>query len=213
MLAFFRNSSLTEFRSSFLFYLSFFCTVWVVLNGISLQKQPVVPQFWCSSRFYFYQTVTTFLNILSVILLCWWQYTTLKLFLGFWFVLESDQQETLDLSRKWIVDFNAGEPDLTVQVNCCYMEMDGSVLDEKWSFNKILKLSYSSKLDLDKHTQENWILDSLQPSTEYCCHVWAGAPIATWICWMSYRIRYLGLLVLHLLHLLNTWLNVEMQPV
>ena len=37
--------------------------------------------------------------------------------------------------------------------------------------------------------------------------------VATWNCWISYKNGYAGLLVLHLLPLMNPWLIVEMQPV
>ena len=36
--------------------------------------------------------------------------------------------------------------------------------------------------------------------------------VATWNCWTSYKNGYAGLLVLHLLLLLNPWLIVEMWP-
>ena len=36
--------------------------------------------------------------------------------------------------------------------------------------------------------------------------------VATWNCWISYRNGYAGLLVLHLLPLMNPWLIVEMKP-
>ena len=36
--------------------------------------------------------------------------------------------------------------------------------------------------------------------------------VATWNCWISYKNGYAGLLVLHLLLLLNPWLIVEMWP-
>ena len=42
------------------------------------------------------------------------------------------------------------------------------------------------------------------------CHVWAGALVATWNCYISYKNRYVGLLVLHLLPLCNPWLIIEM---
>ena len=35
--------------------------------------------------------------------------------------------------------------------------------------------------------------------------------VATWNCWISYRNGYVGLLVLHLLRLLNPWLIVEIS--
>ena len=40
---------------------------------------------------------------------------------------------------------------------------------------------------------------TIRPRMEYCCHVWA------WICWISYRNRYVGQLILHLLSLLNLY--------
>ena len=36
--------------------------------------------------------------------------------------------------------------------------------------------------------------------------------VATWNCWISYKNRYAGLLILHLLPLLKPWLIIEMQP-
>ena len=36
--------------------------------------------------------------------------------------------------------------------------------------------------------------------------------IATWNCWISYKNQYAGLLILHLLPLLNPWLILEMSP-
>ena len=40
---------------------------------------------------------------------------------------------------------------------------------------------------------------------EYCCHVWAGAPSCYLNRWINYKNRYAGLLVFHLLPLLNPW--------
>ena len=51
---------------------------------------------------------------------------------------------------------------------------------------------------------------AIPPCIEYCCHVWAGALVATWNCQISYKNGYTGLLVLHLLLLSNHWLIVEM---
>ena len=64
---------------------------------------------------------------------------------------------------------------------------------------------------------------------EYYSHVWVGAPncyhkalhgilampglvllIATWVCWIIYRDRYVKLLIIDLLHLLNHWLFFKM---
>ena len=51
-----------------------------------------------------------------------------------------------------------------------------------------------------------------QPYMEYCCHVWTGSPVTTSNCCISYKNGYDGLLILHLLPLLNPWLITEMQP-
>ena len=119
------------------------------------------------------------------------------------------------------------------------VKMDGSVLEEKSSF-KILGLTFSSKLDWGSYiisiakTASKKIgalirsIKFLSPEValylhkstirscmEYCCHVWGGTPscyldlldkLQKWIC------RIAGLLVLHLLLLLNPWLIIEMWP-
>ena len=59
--------------------------------------------------------------------------------------------ETLDLGKKWLVDFNAGKTQLVSfdQSNnkgSIDVKMDGSLLEEKSSF-KMLGLTFSSKLD------------------------------------------------------------------
>ena len=65
--------------------------------------------------------------------------------------LESDLRDTLDLVRKWLADFNARKNqlvlfDLSNNTAAIYVKMDGSVLEAK-SFFKMLRLSFSSKLD------------------------------------------------------------------
>ena len=117
------------------------------------------------------------------------------------------------------------------------VKMDGSVLEEKTSF-KMLGLTFSSKLDWGSYifsiakTASKKIgalirfmkfrypevglylyKSTILPCMEYYCHIWAGAPS----CYLellhkliSYRNRYVGLLVLHLLPLLKLWLIVEM---
>ena len=47
---------------------------------------------------------------------------------------------------------------------------------------------------------------------EYCFHFWAGAPSCYLKLLDSYKNECAGLLVLHLLLLLNPWLIVEMWP-
>ena len=111
------------------------------------------------------------------------------------------------------------------------VKMDGSVLEEK-SYFKMLGLTFSSKLDWGSYfisitktaSKKIGVLthsmkflspdvalylykSTIRPCMEYCCHIWAGAPSSTWNCWISYRKGYVGLLVLHLLRLLNPWLN------
>ena len=67
------------------------------------------------------------------------------------FELESDLQDIVDCGRKWLVDFNAGKPQLVSfdwsnNTGDIVVKMDGSALDEKLSF-KMLGLTFSSKLD------------------------------------------------------------------
>ena len=106
--------------------------------------------------------------------------------------------------------------------------MDGYVLEEKLSF-KILGLTFYSKLDWASYiisitkTASRKIgalirsmkffssevalylyKSTIRSCMEYCCHVLAGAP--------SCYYGYAGLLVLHLLLLLNPWPIAEMWP-
>ena len=62
--------------------------------------------------------------------------------------LESNLGDTVDWSRKWLVDFNAAKTQLNWSKNTVAIDvnMDGSVLEEKASF-KMLGLIFSSKLD------------------------------------------------------------------
>ena len=62
--------------------------------------------------------------------------------------LEFDQRDTLDWGRKWLVDFNAVKTQLILfdQSKNTSVKMDGSVLEEKSSFN-MLGLTFCSKLD------------------------------------------------------------------
>ena len=116
--------------------------------------------------------------------------------------------------------------------------MDGSVLDEKPSF-KMLGLTFSSKLDwgfycffgisIAKTVSKK--IGALIRSMKFFSpevalylsinlpqvHAWNTVVmsglvplVATWNCPISYKNGYAGLLVLHLLPLLNPWLNVGM---
>ena len=117
--------------------------------------------------------------------------------------------ETLDWGKEWLVDFNAGKTQLVSfdrsnNTGAIDVKMDGSGLEEKSSF-KMLRLTFSSTLDwgsyiicIAKTTSKKiealirsmkfffpevalYLYKSIiRPCMEYCCHVWAGAPISTW---------------------------------
>ena len=53
---------------------------------------------------------------------------------------------------------------------------------------------------------------TVQSSMEYCCHILAGAPSCYLELLDKLKSEYAGLLILHLLLLLNPWLIVKMQP-
>ena len=137
--------------------------------------------------------------------------------------LESDLRDTVDWGKNWLVDFNAGKTQLvwldrSNNNGSIDVKMGGSILEEKSTF-KMLGLTFSSKLDWGSYiifiakTASKKIgalihslkflspevalyhnKSTIRPCMEYCCHVHAG------------------LLVLHLLLLLNPWLIVEMWP-
>ena len=119
--------------------------------------------------------------------------------------LESDLGDTVDLGRKWLVDFNAEKTQLvsfdrSKNTGAIDVKMDGSVLEEK-RYLKMLGLTFSSKLDWGSYivsiakTASKKIgalirsmkflslevtlylyKSTIQPFMEYCCHAWAGAP-------------------------------------
>ena len=65
--------------------------------------------------------------------------------------LKSHLRDTVDWSRKWFVNFNAGKTqlisfDLSNNTGAIDVKMDRSVLEEKSTF-KMLGLTFSSKLD------------------------------------------------------------------
>ena len=65
--------------------------------------------------------------------------------------LESDQRDTVNWGKKWLVHFNAAKTQLVSfdrsnNNGCIDVKMDGSVLEEK-SFFKMLGLNFYSKLD------------------------------------------------------------------
>ena len=120
------------------------------------------------------------------------------------FKLKSDQRDTVDWDRKWLVDFNAGKTQLVSfdqsnNIGAIDVKMDACVLEEKLSF-KMLGLTFSSKLDwgsiisiaktaskkigalirsmkfLSLEVPLNLYKSTIRSCMEYCCHVWAGAP-------------------------------------
>ena len=65
--------------------------------------------------------------------------------------LESDQRDTVDWGRKWLIDLNAVKTQLVLfdwskNSGVINVKMDGSVLEEKSSC-KMLGLNFSSKLN------------------------------------------------------------------
>ena len=124
------------------------------------------------------------------------------------FEVESDLQDIVDWGRKWLVDFNAGKTQLvsfdrSKNTGAIDVKMDGSVLEEKSSFG-VLGLIFSSKLEWGSYiasiaktaSKKIGVLirsikflssevalylykSTIQPSVEYCCHVWLVLLIAT----------------------------------
>ena len=115
--------------------------------------------------------------------------------------LESDLQDTVDWGKNWLVDLTQLVSfDWSNNNGSIDVKMDGSVLEEKSSF-EMLRLTFSSKLDWGSHifsiakTASKKIealirsmkflspevalylyKSTIYPYIEYCCHVWAGAP-------------------------------------
>ena len=153
--------------------------------------------------------------------------------------IESDLPETVDWSRKWLVDFNARKTQLvsfnwSKNTGAIDVKMDGSVLEEN-TFFKMLGLTFSSKLDwgtyivsiakiaskkigalifsmkfLSPEAALYLYKSAIRPDMEYCCHVWEGAPSCYLELLDSSKNGYAGLLVIHLLPLLNPRLIIKM---
>ena len=153
--------------------------------------------------------------------------------------LESGLRDTADWGKKWLVHLNAGKIqmvsfDRSKNTGVIDVKMDGSVLEGKSSF-KILELTLSYKLDwgsyiisiaktaskkigalirsmkfLSPEVALHLYKSTIRPFMEYCCHVWPGAPGCYLELLDKLQNEYAGLLVLHLLILLNPWLIVEM---
>ena len=140
--------------------------------------------------------------------------------------------ETLDWGKKWLVDFNAGKTQLVSfdrsnNNGSIDVKMDGFVLEEKSSF-KMLELTFSSKLDwgsyiisiaktvsrkigalirsisfLSPEVALYIFKSTIRPCMEYCGHVWAGSPSYYFELLDKLQNGSVGLLVLHLLPLVN----------
>ena len=119
--------------------------------------------------------------------------------------LESDLRDTVEWGNKWLVDFNAVKTQLASfdrsnNNGSIDVKMDGSVLEEKSSF-EMLGLTFSPKLDwgsyiisiaktvskkigalirsmkfLSPEVALYLYKSTIRPCMEYCYHVWAGAP-------------------------------------
>ena len=86
--------------------------------------------------------------------------------------------------------------------------MNGSVLEEKSFFNKMLELAFVFQSGLGYFTLSLLLkltLWKLDPSFD----PWSF--FLLWKCWMSYKNNCVGLLILHLLPLLNPSLIVEIK--
>ena len=141
--------------------------------------------------------------------------------------------------KKWLVDFNAGKVQLVLldrssNTSAINAKMDGSVLEEKsfsrcWSWlsflNWIEAITLSLLLKLPPRKSGPWFILWCFFLLRFLCicinlsfsHAWNTVVmsglvvlVANWNCWISHKNRYAGLLVLHSLLLLNSWLIVEM---
>ena len=113
--------------------------------------------------------------------------------------LEYNLRDTVNWGKEWLVDFNAGKTQLVSfdksnNTGAIDVKMDGSLLDEKSSFN-MLELTFSCKLDWESYifsfvkTVSNKIgalirsmkylfpevalylyKSTIYPCMEYCCH-------------------------------------------
>ena len=219
MLVYFTNLSLMEFQVIFLALFLLFSVIdgfkwfWMesLLKNIQLMLKFLKAPFLAIH--FFCCILMTFLMMLSVILL-----SMLMILLSIlsvighlicgnnlnWLLNLNLIYDTLDWGKKWLVDFNARKTqlvsfDLSSKNGSIDKKMDGSVLEEKSSF-EMLGLTFSYKLDwgsyitsIAKTASKNIgaLLRSMKflspeaalylyksiicPCMEYCCHVWAGA--------------------------------------
>ena len=167
MLVFFTNNkSLMEFHVRYLALFLLFSVIddfewfWIAIlhRNIQLMLEFLMAPFLVLN-FSFY-TLTTFLMMLSVILLSMLILRSISRVIrdlicgnNLASELQSDLQDTVDWGKKWLVDFIAGKTQLASfdwSDNTSYIDvkMDGSVPTEKSSWGWLmLGLTFSSKLD------------------------------------------------------------------
>ena len=152
------------------------------------------------------------------------------------FELETNLRDTVNLLRKWLVDFNAGKTQLVlsdpyyttdaIDVKIAGLLLRKNYLLRCWGWVSLLNwigaLTLSLLLKRPPRRLEPWFvlwsfflprLLSISINLPYA-HVWntvfrSGLVflVATWNCWKSYKNEYAGLLVFHWLPLLNPWLS------
>ena len=158
-----------------------------------------------------------------------WSVATTRI--GFWTWIWSTIHCGLGLEvARWFQCWkNSTSFDWSDNTGAIDVKMNGSVLEENSSF-KMLEFTFSSKLDwgsciicLSKTASKK--IGSVIRSMAFLFpevalylinlpygYVWNTVVVsglvllvATWNCWISYKNRYTGLLVLHLLPFLNHW--------
>ena len=156
-------------------------------------------------------------------------------------MMQFDLQDTADCGRNWVVDFNAVKTQLvyltSLIIPVLLIRNQATLLLRKKSSFKMLVFSFSFKLDWGSYVitivklfswkLEPWfVLWSLFLLRLICISInltygLSWNPVfmsrlvllaSTCNCWINYKNRFVGLLVPHLLPLLNLWLIVKMHP-
>ena len=197
MLVFFMNLGFTDFQVRYLALLHLFLVIdvfeWLWMG--SLHKNIQLIMVFLKVPFlvlhFSYNTLMTFLMMLPVILL-----SMLTILLSnlqchqasdLWQQLESASElesnlwDTVDWGRKWLVDFNTWETQLVLfdrsnNTGTIDVKMNGSILEEKSSFQK-LGLTFSSKLDWGSYIfsiakTASMTIGALIHSTKFICSIW-----------------------------------------
>ena len=148
--------------------------------------------------------------------------------------LEYYLQDTVDWGKKWLVHINAGKTqmvslDQSNNTAATDVKMDESVLEDKSSlrcWDWLSLLNWIGALTLSQLLKVPWsllwsfvllrllcILVNLPYSNAWNTDVMYELVllVATLNCYISYKSEYEGLMIRHLLSLLNPWLIIEMQ--